>query len=125
PARPSRRARGIPARTPRGRALRVRSRIRALRFVARFGWPENLAVLRIALSLAVLTAPDLWDAPRWAVLPAALGRQRGVVADALFRIPVSSGAANVALVAAVAGTGLGLIGVATRLSLGAAALASL
>src|SRR5262245_28143424 len=93
--------------------LTARLRRRWLRAVARTGSATNLAAFRIVVTAVVLAAPEVWSAPAWAELPAAMWTApRGMWA--WLPLPVHPDLAKAALALLIGGTALGLIGFCTR-----------
>lgn len=85
--------------------------------------PLGLALLRISVPLIVLISPELWSAPRAALLAA----QFRVVPEGLgwmvSALPISLGVARVAQVALGCACMLGVLGLCSRLALGVVAVA--
>jgi hypothetical protein len=96
-----------------------------LRFVAIFGHAENLAVFRIAVAAAILLAPDIHDARRWAALPVGLRAAPAGIASVLSALPVTPLLANVAFVLVVAGALAAIVGLFARAALTVVAAAAL
>ncbi len=96
-----------------------------LRFVATFGHAENLAVLRVAVAAAILLAPDIHDARRWATLPTGLHAAPSGLASGLLSASVSPLLANVAFFLVVAGALAALVGLFARAALSVVAAAEL
>jgi hypothetical protein len=98
---------------------------RAARLSAEIGRPENLAVFRMTVAAALLLAPDLYDAARWAELPAGLRAAPGGLLGALSGLPVTPLAAKIATALSLGGAALALVGLFTRAALVTATLSAL
>jgi Vitamin K-dependent gamma-carboxylase len=106
-------------------AMSMRPAIAWRRLVVTFGRPENLAVFRIAVAAALLLAPDLYDAPRWAALPPELRAAPTAMERALEWIPVTPRLASIAFAFALAGGVASLVGLYARAALTVTTLAAL
>jgi Vitamin K-dependent gamma-carboxylase len=103
----------------------ARARQGWLRFVATFGHAENLAVLRVAVAAAILLAPDIHDARRWATLPVGLHAAPSGLAAGWLSAAVSPLLANLAYLLVVTGALAALVGLFARAALTIVAAAEL
>lgn len=108
-----------------GRASSFVVPVRLTRLVATFGRPVNLAIFRVTVLAALLLAPDLYDAPRWAALPEGLRLAPPGLFGALARLPITPDSARLAMIVAVLAGALALLGLFTRAALITTALATL
>jgi hypothetical protein len=86
--------------------------------------PENLAIFRAVVCAIVLGSAEVHDAPRWAEAAATLRAASPALAFPLAGLPITSGSAHAAYFVLTASCALGLVGLATRAAILAAACAA-
>ena len=87
--------------------------------------PVGLAALRIAIAVAILISPELWQAPRWAALPPSLRFAPAGLGWALGVVPIDVGLARTAQAVLIACCAAAILGAGARLAMAGVTLSGL